>query len=1766
MADPIIVNQIIKALGLNGRAEQEKRAELESLTNTELNIILANTKKFEKTSTGSFLSLEDNRWDKNIQVFKPDIVAFPDSEFSASQTASKVTPKTYTMTQQKELDRFLGDFLYDSASAGLSEIVEYNKNVGWANITDRAVNGFKVLTGQEDRIGLQNRLTEEQKEAQKLKEIANRRPGAFESQIERKYGVPYNHENVEALKTKAEEYTRITAHHEKYQQLSQGLKELKNIIREEQEYNQARKNLKGPALAALTPPKTTSNQKFGEIMLNFCNGDKELLNEYMQKLNADYSSREEIVKDYPNIISNLETQMKSAYEKELNGKDYAVYTSEFDSACQRVIGRKDAKTAARNFVENAKTQAAYTEIGLTIATSLLLPGSSAVKTAAQKLGPQGVKAAMTFGMGATPATLETLNAATSEAGFTDEKIDAIKEKFKSGMLYGSFGAYASGPLGQAVEKILSKNPAAFSNIVSKTMAKTTETTADVLFDRMTSDLSFAESLKQNGGMNFGMMFAGGILSKTLKKNFQEMTVTKNSDGTFSVKDTSGKELLKNADSNTLMGYLIGQTVKETKQDGNITTVKYKNVFKKDAVFVNDEKIASTKSELIKQLAAQGYNLKADSGRDLEIQRFVETLKTKEDYQKASILFKNSELNYAFRENFQYLTDIKDAEIMGMLMKNGYSRSGGAEYQYKNLIGKIKKNPLLYELYEKGLPYVNNIDKPYIGNESYALVDVAPSVKTKEQLQAVLKLLEDSKSSRQRFVYKRDLIKNTLEKYVKTPDDVENYVNFVNKFDKFDYNCNLTRIAKTDEDIDTIYSLLDSSKNSINDDALRNIISTVEEDADLMKGAAELHKKGVNGFIIDDLLNAAKNNEGKADTETLKSYAQYDNSTDMVLAAMEKNSRFSANLTLLRKHCTDINGNFDKQAFEKALNFRKQGEFWQYINENIGNCKNPDGTIDTKLLNTIDELKNSGYPLFATQNVIRNIRNINAYSKELSFDETVERFKRIAKNNPEFISNQHVSQSLEVLESSTDFYRNPHRLDAALKLAENGVCPAKYLFDSSSNYDRLFNKCTLEDGTIDNKVLEKAIELHKLSVPSLAIDGNIDIDLNKLKQIHSEGFRSFPLLQMVGVSDDAHKFIRENIKPEDITVSDIRVIDAALPFKDFDSVREMTSEQKRNFLSCLLKCNTDLIETKNVDGLIKILPNTEESYIKTIKQLSQSMNIHLDPLAKNDINAFDKNLNSLTNTLKNTDLSALEQINLQLSQKDFVSQVEQACVSLSKEEKLKVYDYFGFNIKDGQLYGYPDARAKELALADITDAKTKDVLNRIKPLVNDYTNNNFVTVKDYPQLAGDLKEISKLMPEIFRQIDGSKMPVETVKTLQRVVQKPNFEALSDSDKKILTMAVLLHNTDNAAGSTRGSAFDGFFIGQKFGLSEAESVKLYKVIESSDIVEKFMNTEKRETVIPSRGQVIKGNDRANKFDLMAFKLKEGNTFVLAQMLYSAKDTEGLTRHLDKMLENRIREIKSQDFVLPQTSASELYQKSEKKTVKDYNVRVVNASDLKDFYAFVHTPEASMASSGKATRDMKFSNFDAFKTLEDDKVICTSYIGNGSYGAANDTGFIFNVAPEHQYAAYGHDMFSLSKNIPDMLVEYYRDRGYNALKGKGEKAEHRAMVSDNLKAISGLSNEDYIKRLDNIKAKTQGQALTMDLIRKTDPDLAEAYSTLLSRKNAQRGTNSALLRNDRWWNEVLVSNPEITAIYTKDLSNLPDAYLKKAQEENLPIVVLN
>ena len=583
-----IIAQIIKAEGLKGPDAEARKRSLDNKDLNELeqmlNSALSNSKTYKADGTESnFSFLGDNNWadmtgvgfDGN--VWGNNIVNSENEQLLPDIPEER--QKKYSLVQQKKLDEFLAQFLYDSATEGLNEITSYNRGIGWVNFTDRAINGFKVLTGQEDRFGLQDRMKKEQQAANELRHTASAQPGAFEAKIERKYGIPFSHENVENLKKASEEFTRVSAYHDKFEKLKKGFKEVKNILRQEQEYEHAKKYVRGAAAAALTPPKQSSHEKFGKVLLEFCDGDKELLTQYMDSLSKKYTSSSEIDKNLPKIMDELQKNMDAEYKKELNGKSFEKYEAEFNKACEKVLGEKDAKTIAKNFVANAKTQAAFTEIGIVIATSVLLPGSSLVKGAVQrtavkygqKAALQGFKAGMTAGAASTPAILSGLNAATSKDGFTPEKIEEIKQKFKNGLIYGGFGAYVSGPLGLAVEKVLSKNPSLLTNLVTKAIKPTgitgaqlsggaVETSADVLFDLLTSDMSLKESFEMNGLMNLGMMVAGGQIARGLENDLKMVRLKYTPDGTYQLKDHLGNKILETKDPNTVAGYVLGKGV------------------------------------------------------------------------------------------------------------------------------------------------------------------------------------------------------------------------------------------------------------------------------------------------------------------------------------------------------------------------------------------------------------------------------------------------------------------------------------------------------------------------------------------------------------------------------------------------------------------------------------------------------------------------------------------------------------------------------------------------------------------------------------------------------------------------------------------------------------------------------------------------------------------------------------------------------------------------------------------------------------------------------------------------------------------------------------------------------------------------------------------------------------------------------------------------------------------------------------------------------
>lgn len=565
MADPIQISMYIKSLGLSGKEAEAKRAELEKLSEVELTqLISGKSFEFGFIPQDTFFDFRSGNSDLGIRIQKNTHETIP------------LEGKKYSPYEKRQLRNYAAEYLQDSANNAYEEIKRFNSGVGLIS-TDAVVNGFKIFTGQEDRHALESRLSRELEQIKQLNSSLSQ-PGAWESKFERARGVLYNPQNIENLKLKSEEYLKITAYHDKHETLQKGIKDVKNILREENEYSQAMKNLSGPARVALTPPKVSSHEKFGQILLEFCDGDQALVNSYLKNISAQMGSKAEIEKNMLNILNELSANCKKEYDIQLKGKSYEQFTKEYENAYSKALGGKNPEFETKNYIHNAKTAAAYTEMGILIASSLLLPGSSTVAKGTSALAMsvgknaagQIVKGTIAATMAGAPAAMTAVGALTSEDGLTDEKKNEMLEKVKSGLLYGGFGAYVSGPLGNVVEKLIKTQPLALSGAVQKVMsnAKVTsalaqgsgvvaETSADVLFDGLTSDVGILESIKNNGGMNLGMMLVGGRVAK-LHDNLKGIKIEQAENGSYKLKDANGKIIFNAKDDNTLASFVLGK--------------------------------------------------------------------------------------------------------------------------------------------------------------------------------------------------------------------------------------------------------------------------------------------------------------------------------------------------------------------------------------------------------------------------------------------------------------------------------------------------------------------------------------------------------------------------------------------------------------------------------------------------------------------------------------------------------------------------------------------------------------------------------------------------------------------------------------------------------------------------------------------------------------------------------------------------------------------------------------------------------------------------------------------------------------------------------------------------------------------------------------------------------------------------------------------------------------------------------------------------------
>jgi len=574
MADPILINTYIKSLGLTGKEADLKRKELEKLSTEELNLLISGKKILSEGETYGFDNLKPAEMYNGEQIFNHSFANYGIMGWIPQQAAGE--PKKYTAGEKLDLRNFMAEFLLNSTTSAYQAAEEYNKSVGFISIHN-GVNNVRKLIGQETSKELEERLKKEALDAENLM-TAGKSEGKFEYRFEKITNTPFNLEKAEKLKQKAEEYTILTAYNEKYQTLTEGIKKVKQLYHKETALNQARK--RGQVIPEM---KESFEEEFLKLIGQFCNGDEKLKSEYIKKISEGITNKKELNEKFLTCLDKVEKDCKAAFDAQLGSKSFEEHTKEFNQLCKSATGKENPELYTKNYIENSKEFALYGEIGVTIATSILLPGSGLMQNAGrnlalkfgEKAAAQIMKARMTVSMGSMPAAITMADALTSESGFTPEKTAEIVEKWKNGLIFGGLGAYVSGPIGNAVERLLLTKPNAITSTVAKVFKEkglintakasgiTAETTADVMIDMLLENGDILTSLKTNSGMNIGMMIAGGRISRMIAKSASQIKIQQNTDGSYTLKDRNGKFIFKASDENILATFLFSKMAETT---------------------------------------------------------------------------------------------------------------------------------------------------------------------------------------------------------------------------------------------------------------------------------------------------------------------------------------------------------------------------------------------------------------------------------------------------------------------------------------------------------------------------------------------------------------------------------------------------------------------------------------------------------------------------------------------------------------------------------------------------------------------------------------------------------------------------------------------------------------------------------------------------------------------------------------------------------------------------------------------------------------------------------------------------------------------------------------------------------------------------------------------------------------------------------------------------------------------------------------------------
>ena len=620
-----------------------------------------------------------------------------------------------------------------------------------------------------------------------------------------------------------------------------------------------------------------------------------------------------------------------------------------------------------------------------------------------------------------------------------------------------------------------------------------------------------------------------------------------------------------------------------------------------------------------------------------------------------------------------------------------------------------------------------------------------------------------------------------------------------------------------------------------------------------------------------------------------------------------------------------------------------------------------------------------------------------------------------------------------------------------------------------------------------------------------------------------------------------------------------------------NINEIPISKKKELLRRLVASNVDLFTiSDNIKKYMPLIPTSQEEYCSLLPALVKSIGIETKELSEAQEKKAIKSISELSYILANISDDDFNMLNIEqeYSTSEFIKDTFNLVKDLSLQERQKVYDYFGFELHHNKfgtqvddnprhsfdIQGYPINLNNGKKLAQITDHKTKEVVNKLRPFVIKYSENNKITCNNL-QLEQVFNEILDVLPELRTEIGKSQHSTQdfdlfkhSLKVIQKISQQNKFKTLNDSDKKIMLLAGLLHDVTKPSGMKDEthpyeSAFDAFFITKKLNLSRDEQIKLYSLLKSHEWFA-FVNNQKTDNIQKAMQSV-------------AFDLQYDNLFELSEIFTNADlkavnsdgstNIKGVYKDKSGLVIIKFNEVENNTWGkigFPKGSIS--YGINAKgissrhgKILKEDNV---NTGNIKFF-----------------AHGLNYSNqlykFDAFALPDSDALLSVSYTERpeSKYRLFRPQGVLLNTETKYIHGGGNTDSGSgYGKSIDDFKQKYIFG---------GEREADRNYISDMIKDALNLTDKEYIKFVSENANKPFTEIEPEEVRNK----IIKIFATI----------NSNTRKGGREYNEMYISNPQVMGVFAysqkdkvedvmKFIFQQPDFLKQYAIDYDLPFII--